>query len=817
MIDGTINDVRYALRLLWKSPLFTITAALSLAIGIGANTTIFSVASAILFRPLPGLSAADRLVDIGRTQDGQGFDTTSYPNYRDLRARTTTMSGVYAYRVEPEPMSLTENGNAERVYGTLVSGNYFDVLGSRPAAGRLLRDDDDRPEMVSPVAVISYELWQRRFALDPALLGAPVKLNGTPFTIVGVAPKGFQGTTLLKPDVWVPMALLTQAMPRMPASLLTSRQSVWLILGGRLKPGVTTAQANAEAAAIGAALEREFPRDNRGKNFAVKRSALVPGEMAAVGGFMALLMAIVGLVLMVACVNVAGMMLARAAARRREIAVRMAIGAGRWRLMRQMLTEALVLFACGAAAGLMLSHWLTALLFSFVPQLPVPVSVQVQTDWRVLSFAVATSFVAAVLSGLAPALQASSGDLIPALKTESTGGGSHKLRLRNAFVVAQIAMSLVLIVGAGLFLRALQHAATIQPGFDARNVDVVSLDLSMAGYKKGTGEGFARELLTRIAALPSVESASLANDLPLNGNRFGLGDFRVPGFQPPSGQDYPRADWDIVEPGYFRTLRMPIIRGRDFDAHDSAAGPLVAIVNAPFVTRFWPGQDGLGKQIEVDRDNAKAMMTIVGVTGDARLVDLTEAAEPMIYVPMAQNYIARVNLVIRTADGRPVANDVRTILRSMNPNLPITEASTLEQVTALTLVPQRVAAAVAGSLGLVALLLAAIGIYGVTAYAVSRRTREIGIRIALGADRRAVMALVLRQGLVLAVIGVAIGVVVAAAGSQVVESLLVGVRGLDAIAFVGSCVVFAVVSIVATYVPARRAIQVEPTVALRND
>jgi len=817
MLDTTVQDIRYALRMLWHSPLFTITAALSLAIGIGANTTIFSVASAFLLRPLPGLDRPNQLVDVGRTQDGRDFDTVSYPNYQDLRERTATLKDIYALRVEPEPMSLITAGDAERVYGIVVTANYFTVLGVKPVVGRLLQDSDDRSDAAHAVVVLSHDAWQRRFGGNPAIAGQVITLNGHPFMVAGVAPAGFQGTTMLRADLWVPVSSLPAAVPRMDADILKNRRAVWLMMGGRLKDGVSVRQADAEARTIGAALEREHPDDNRGKSFTVQPSALVPGHISIVAGFMGLLMAIVGLVLLIACVNVAGMLLARGVARRREIAVRVAIGARPARLVRQLLTETMILFVAAAGIGLLLTNWLTGLLLAVIPTLPVPIGLDIRLDWRVTAFAAVLSLVAALVSGLAPALQASRSDLVPALKTEGLDSGpSSRLRLRNAFVVGQVTMSLMLVIVAGLFLRALQHASDIQPGFDERRVDVVQLDLSIGGYADAAGQRFARDLVERTRSLPRVESASMAIDLPLDGGRIGFGRIKVPGKTPPRGDAFP-ADWNVVEPGFFRTLKLPLLRGRDFNERDTSASQPVAIVNEAFTNTIWPGEDALGREIIVQGENGPQSVTIVGITADAKLIWLTGSVEPYIYVPFAQRYTARVALLVRTTDGHNAIPEVRQLLRSMNPNLPITEAMPLSSVTAIGLIPQRLAASVAGSLGIVGLLLAAIGIYGVTAYAVSRRTREIGIRIALGADERAVMRLILRQGITLAGIGVAVGVAIAAAGSKLLESLLFGVRGLDPLTFGGACLLFAAVTLIASYVPARRALSVDPMIALRAE
>jgi len=820
MIQTTGQDIRYALRLLRRSPLFTVTAALSLAIGIGANTTIFSIASALLLRPLPGLSDPSRLVDIGRTQNGSGFDNLSYPNYRDYRERQKSLTDVYAARPDPVPLSLATSSDAVRIYGAVVSANYFAILGVRPLLGRTLQDRDDAPGNSHSVAVLSYDLWARTFGGDQSIVGQTISLNNRPFMVVGVAPAGFQGTTLMKPDVWTPIAGVADTMPRLSQDsrndVFNQRRAVWLMMGGRLKDGVTIAQAHAEARAIGSNLQQEYPNENEGKSLTVVRSTLVPGQSVAVGGFFGLLMLIVLLVLMIACVNVAGILLARGAARRREIAVRLAMGAGRARLIRQLLTETTILFVAGGVGGLILSQWLTSLLLALIPRLPVQIDFTVRTDWRVVLFTVVLSFVAAILSGLAPALQSSRADLVPALKTEGLDSGKPRLRLRSLLVIGQVTMSLTLVIMAGLFLRALEHAAAIEPGFDERRVDVVQLDLSLAGYTADSARPFVRELLERIRSLPGVESATLSVDVPLDGGRMGLGGLKAPGKTPPRGQ-YFQADWNIVEPGLFGTLKLPLVRGRDFTAADTASSQWVAIVNEALAAAIWPGEDPVGKQVIVPDENKQREVTIVGVTGNARLVWLTGPVEPYIYMPFAQRYLPRVSLLVRTTDDRSAVAEVRTLLRTMNAGLPITESMRLSELTAIGMVPQRMAASVAGTLGIVGLLLCAIGIYGVTSYSVAQRTREIGIRVALGADRVDVIRLVLRQGLVLAAAGTAIGVVIAGAGSTFLESLLYGMRGLDPITFAGACLLFAAVTLVASYIPARRATRVDPMVALRNE
>jgi predicted permease len=821
MFDSWLQDLRYAVRLLRRNPLFALTAVLSLAIGIGANTTIFTIANALLFKPPLGVADASRLVDVGRSQDGQGFDNGSYSNYLDIRARNTVFSGIYAYRLGPEPMSLRGKDGAERIYGEMVSTNYFNVLGTPPHIGRLFTSDDSEQPAATPLAVLSHRFWMRRFNGDPAIVGQTLVLNGRPFMVIGVTPEGFHGTTVLTSDLWVPVNMVGELASRLPPAILTSRESAWLVMGARLKPGVTVGQAQAELANIGRALEQEFPDANRGKGLRVVASSPVPGDGAPVAAFMAVLMAIVMLVLAIACANVAGVLLARATTRRREIAVRLAIGAGRGRLIRQMLVESTLLFLIGGSGGLVLARLMTGALLSLLPAVPLPIDVTLALDGRAVVFTLTLSLVAAILSGLAPAFHASRAEVVGALKSD-TQGGPERIWLRHAFVVSQVALSIVLVVGAGLFARALQRASEIDPGFDPHGVELATLDLSLGGYTADTGRVFARELIRRVRETPGVQAAALSAVMPLGDRGIGLGGLAVPGVEPRNGRRFFDVDWNVITPGYFATMKMALSTGRDFSDADREGTPSVVIVNETAARQWWPRQDALGKTLlqetgRPDAPDAVRTLTVVGVARDSKYRNLGEDPRPFVYVPIQQQYMSRTVIAARSAHGQRLAGELRALVASMNPNLPIVQSLTFDAYSQLGLLPQRIAASVAGSLGLVGVLLAAIGIYGVTAYMVSSRTREIGIRMALGAERASVVRMVLRQGLTLTMIGAAIGLAVAAAASRLLGSLLFGVGATDPLTFIGSTLLFFVVGAAACYVPARRATAIGAMDALRYD
>jgi len=817
-LDDARRDVSYAVRMLRRNPIVAATVVLSIAVAIGANTAVFTVANALLFRAPTGVMDADRLVDIGVSRPDGGFNPGSFPTYVEIRRRATTLDGVFARQMFPKLLGLGRTGDPtapERVFGEFVTTNYFTVLGARPAAGRLFGPADAEALGASPVVVLSHGFWRGQFNGDATVVGRTVRLNGHPFTVIGIAPNGFQGTGVLAADIWVPLNMIP-AVSNQSASIFTG-DGAWLVMGARLKPGVSIGAAQGEIEALGQALVQDLPTGMKSRGLRVLPSSSVPGNRKAVAVFVTMLMGIVSLVLLVACANVSGILLARAAARKREIAVRLSMGAGRARLVRQLLTETALLFFLGGAAGLLLARVLTTLLVSWLPTLPFPVAVSLTPDIRVVAFTAALSLISALASGLAPALQTSRANPVIALKDDSQGP-SGRSRLRHAFVISQVALSVALVVAAGLFARALVHSGALDPGFDPRGVELTSVDLSTAGYTDTTAPLFWRELIGRVRELPSIQNATLARVVPGGFEGIGLG-IGPPGV--PADEAF-EPGGNIVEPGYFATLRIPMAAGRDFADADRAGSQPVAIVGEAAAQHFWPGQNPIGRSLSQTVEGKAVTLLVVGVAKDVRSTSLIDGMAPsFVYVPLAQQreaaWTSMMTLVIRSRQGKSVANDVRTLVASMDPNFPSATSRTLEESIALGLVPQRVAASISGGLGAVGLLLAAIGIYGVTAFAVSRRTREFGIRIALGAQRRDVLRIVLRQGLGPTIAGCTIGLILAAAAARALTSFLLGLSPLDPMTFAGAAVLFVVVGLAACYGPARKATSLDPLAALRHE
>jgi predicted permease len=828
-VETTLLDIRYAARLLRRNPLFTATAALSLAMGIGATTTIFTVANGLLLRPADGVSRPATLVDVVRVEadEGPGVSPIAYPDYQELRRRVTTLENVHAYQVILSPARLEVEDSAERVFPGMVSVNYFQALGVSAAAGRLFDAGDSEEPGASPFVALSHRFWTRRFAQDPRVVGRTIRINGYPLTVIGVAAETFRGSTVGAPDVWLPLEMIAVKNSEFGAQMLTSRQDGWLMLGARLKPGSSRAQASAELAVLGAALARDpaasgLRRAQPGAyTWSAQIASPIPyGLRTLVAAFLALLMALVSVVLIIACANVAGVLLARATVRRREIGIRIASGAARSRLIRQLLTETMLLFLLGGAAGLWLARVMTTMLVSLLPEFPVPFAVSVPLDWRVAGFSLLLTLVASLLAGLAPALHASRSDVVTALK-DDVDGASERLWLRHGFVVAQVAFSILLVVTAGMLVRALEEMKSADQAFDAQGVDVAMMDLASAGYTEGTGAPFIQDLMARVRALPGVQVATIADRAPGAGG-LTLGGISVPGVPPPPGMRFFYPNLMMVDSGYFATLRVPIVEGRDFAAADGRGGEPVAILGRRAAEQFWPGENAIGRIIEMHGAGSSAakappvvQMRVVGVVGD-----LSDVGPPEIYVPLRQRYWPTLTVLARRNSDRPLIDDLRRTVNAIDPKLPILAAQTLASMRSGPVQLQlRLAATVAASVGFVGLLLAAVGIYGVTAYAVTRRTREIGIRLSLGAGRREVVTMVLRHGMMLVAIGSAVGLILSLGVGRLLAGREFGrglhVPSLDVATFAGATLIFAVVGLIACYVPVRRAARIQAMDALR--
>ncbi|MDQ3175213.1 MAG: ABC transporter permease [Acidobacteriota bacterium] len=811
------QDLRFGFRMLWKSRGFTIVAILSLAIGIGATTTIFSLINALLLRPLP-VAEPSRLVNVHSTSpDGSSFHSFSYPDYVDYRDQSGVFDGLAAYTINT--YSLNTGGQSERIFGIVVSENFFTVMGVRPGLGRLFTAAEDRSASGEPVAVLSHGYWRRRFGGDPSIVGRTLLLNGHAYEIIGIAPPKFTGPRVaFAPDIYVPVWTQPLAFPR-GAEWLKNRQAGSLEIVGRLKPDATVQSAQANLVSIVQRLAEEFPDSHRGKGVEVRPTNTGFGQMEGpLIGFMSVLMGVVGLVLLIACANVAGLALSRTAMRRKELAIRLAMGARRSRIIRQLLTESTLLFVLGGATGLVLAVWLTDLLLAFKPPVPFTIELDLGLDWRVLSFTLLVSLLTGLIFGLAPAIQASRPDVLPALKDETAGGSFHRMRLLSLFVVGQVAVSLVLLVSTGLFLRSLQHARALNPGFNPENVLNAGFDLSIQGYDEAKGRRFYQQLIERISSMPGVESASLARNVPLNGSNMELG-INVEGHEPPNGRRSFDTDFNAVSPKYFASLGIPLLRGRDFNKADKKESPSVAVINEMMADRFWPGQDALGKRLFLGPLADGTPLEIVGIVKDGKYRTLGEDPRPYLYLAFEQEYSPQMTLHLRTARGNAahVLAGLREEVAQMDRSVPLLDVMPLTQAIGVSLIPIKVAATLAGLFGLVGVLLAAVGIFGVVSFAVAQRTREIGIRIALGAQARDVLMLIVGQGMRLALAGIPVGLLAAIAVSRLLASLLYGISATDAVTFVGVALLLALVALIACYVPARRATRVDTLVALRYE
>jgi len=819
-----LQDLKFGARLLAKTPGFTVIAALSLALGIGANTTIFTLVNAVLLNPLPLEDPAQLVsiwtIDERNTGTGFGFLQTSPMNFKDLRDKNEVFSGLTGHA--GVPLNITGGaGNPDQVFGELVTGNFFSVLGAKPLIGRGFLPDEDKTPGEKLVCVLGHGEWQKRYGGDPSIVGRTISINGASFTVVGVMPKGFKGTNAIgAPALWVPYMTYPQTTNGFFRELAepNNRRGLVFNVTGRLKPGVRVQQAEANLKTIARQLEQEYSNENKGRSVTLvplAQSTVNPEfrkNIVRAGG---LLMTIVGLVLLIACANVANLLLARAAARQKEIALRLSLGAGRGRLIRQLLTEGTLLAVLGGAAGLLLAYWAQSLLWSFRPPFLAADAIDLAPDTRVLLFTLGVSIATGVLFGLAPAIQASRPDLVGELKETGAPIGSNGLfNLRNALVSAQIALSLVALVGAGLFLRSLQHAQQISPAFDADHLAVLSFDLGAQGYTEERGRQFQQRVIERAASVPGVQAATVASTVPLFAGGFARTVF-LEGQDTSDRRAGRLVQISVVGARYLETLGIPLLRGRTLVDIDQPNTPIAVVVNETMAKRFWPDQVAVGKRFKFFGQDH--FTQVVGIAMDSKYNFIGEEPTPFIYQSTTQVYQPQLSLFVKAARPSAALGTVRGEVQQLDRTLPLTGVFTLSDIFGQSLWAPRMAASLLAVFAGLSLLLAVIGIYGVMAYAVSLRTRELGIRMALGAGRSDVLRLVVMDGLRLTAMGVASGLAASLAVTRLIAGLLYGVSPTDLVTFTVVPVLLAAAALGASYLPALRATRIDPMVALRYE
>lgn len=827
MFNNILQDARFALRWMRRSPGFTATAVASIAVAIGIYAALFAVIDALLLRPLP-VRAPERLVSLYTSgSDGDPWNTTSFPDLSDIRAQNAVFDGIAGYSAMIAAVS--HDGGSRLTLGAIVTGNYFDVLGVKPAIGRSIQPPDDRPG-ADRVAMISHAYWQREFGAARDVVGRRIRMRGQPYTIVGVAPREFTGLLpIISPEVWIATANADEIEPAgiidvVPSpgakTRLDRRGYRWLFAIGRLRDGSSIEQARANVDTVMHNLAATYPQTNKdrrvsivaARNVRLHPAADKPLAIAAAG-----LMAAVGLVLLVACANVAGMLLARASARQKEITVRLAIGATRGRLVRQLVTESVLLSLFGAAGGVLIAWWLTRAATSINLPIPIPLSLSFDVDARVLAFSVAASLVAGLMAGVVPALRAASPNLVSAMKGPAPAARVGRLRwsLRDTMVAGQIAVTAVLVVVAALLGRSLLAMQRADVGFATGGVAIVSLDPAMLRYDEARSRQFYDRAIERIRALPGVESAALAARAPFSLN-FNVEQFHVPGVASPQDRGFALQN-TRVSPEYFTTLGVPMLEGRGFTAADTPQSPRVIVVNETMARRFWPNESAIGKRVHLRTVDGPAL-TIVGVSADHKVQSIGEAPQSYVHFAQTQQFNSYQVIVARTRlDASRLVGDMRRELLALEPNLAFLDSQTMDAQVAVTLFPARATAWLVSAVGGVGLLLAAVGLYGVIAYAVTRRTREIGTRMALGAQRAQVVRLIMRHGLIVTACGVGVGVMLAAVAATAIGGVLYGVGVADPLAWAGATAMLFGTATLANLVPALRAARVDPMLALRAE
>jgi predicted permease len=812
-MNTLLYDIRYALRQLRKSPGFAALVVGTLALGIAANSTIFSWINSTLFNPIPGVRSTGNMITLQRGERSEHASPPfSYLDYVDLRDGSKTLTGLLGYH--DDYVAITGDGRPQRIYGALTSANYFEVLGIKPILGRTLLPSQANERAGSPDVVLGYDLWQSRFSGDPAIVGKTMQINLHTYTIVGVAPRGFQGCKSgLRTELRIPLGMDRQVWG---STRIGDRGVSWLNVLGVVRPGVDHRQVENDLNLLMQRIADSYPAAHQGAN-QISTDPLWRSPFGAnvyLYGTLPILLALAAVLLLLACANVANLLLVRSVSRRREYAIRLSMGASRWRLVRQLMVENLLLAMAGGGVALAITFWTARTLGSFLPFTTLPININGSVDGTVSLVTILVAALTSVVAGVLPALRASSLSPVTVLKDEAlnTSGGLHKSRLASGLVVMQVALSLTLLVCAGLFVRSLSKAQDADLGFDANHVYLASFDLDPLGYPYAKALELDRQILARVKALPGVESATLADFSPLSFTIHSEG--VMPEGYIPRPHESIEADRGIVGPGYLETLRTPLLAGRDFTDADNESAQPVVIVNQAFVNRYWPGQDAIGKRVQI----AGQWRTVAGVAANGKYRRLTYDAAPLVLVPLMQRYEDLVTLHVRV-NGDPMAfsSAIDQAVHDLSPDLPLFNVTTLKNNMRIGNVFERIVVVFAGSFGLLALVLAAVGIYGVVSYSTRQRTHEIGIRMALGAARGDVFRQILRQGLRLTLIGLTVGIAVSLAFTRLLRGLLFGVGTADWITFASVSILLCVVALVACYVPARRAASIEPMQALRAE